>query len=138
MRINDWSSDVCSSDLRSTAEVFAPDMPDPAYTLPELAQHGYTPAPGEPVVGSDEGATVFNFEGADGPEQWIGYRNFYVITRSNHSPMYAMAVHQLAQAIRAGDRAAGARNRSEEHTSELQSLMRLSYAVFCLTQTNNA
>ena len=87
---------------RSTNEVFAPDMPDPAYTLAELAQHGYAPAPGEPVVGSDEGATVFNFEGADGPEAWIGYRNFYVITRYNHSPMYAMAVHQLAQAIRAG------------------------------------
>jgi membrane-bound lytic murein transglycosylase B len=30
------------------------------------------------------------------------YRNFYVITRYNHSPMYSMAVHQLAQAIRAG------------------------------------
>src|SRR5690606_17669934 len=87
---------------RSTAEVFAPDMPDPACTLEELAQRGYTPAAGEPVVGAREGATVFNFEGADGPEQWIGYRNFYVITRYNHSPMYAMAVHQLAQAIRAG------------------------------------
>ena len=92
---------------RSTAEVFAPDMPDPAYTLEELAQRGYTPAAGEPVVGAGEGATVFNFEGADGPEQWIGYRNFYVITRYNHSPMYAMAVHQLAQAIRAGAGAAG-------------------------------
>ena len=92
---------------RSTGEVFAPDMPDPAYTLEELAQRGYTPAAGEPVVGAGEGATVFNFEGADGPEQWIGYRNFYVITRYNHSPMYAMAVHQLAQAIRAGAGAAG-------------------------------
>ncbi|MDQ2701491.1 MAG: lytic murein transglycosylase B [Pseudomonadota bacterium] len=99
---------------RSTAEVFAPDMPDPAYTLAELAQHGYTPAPGEPVVGSDEGATVFNFEGDDGPEQWIGYRNFYVITRYNHSPMYAMAVHQLAQAIHAGHSGAGGDTNASE------------------------
>src|SRR3546814_1379227 len=32
---------------------------------------------------------------------------------------------------------AGARERSEEHTSELQSLMRISYAVFCLKKKNN-
>src|SRR3546814_10326218 len=31
----------------------------------------------------------------------------------------------------------GARGRSEEHTSELQSLMRISYAVFCLNKKNN-
>src|SRR5690606_7213209 len=47
-------------------------------------------------------ATLVGFDGADGREYWIGYRNFYVITRYNHSPMYAMAVHQLAQAIRDG------------------------------------
>src|SRR3546814_4928315 len=33
--------------------------------------------------------------------------------------------------------AAGSRCRSEEHTSELQSLMRISYAVFCLKKQNN-
>src|SRR3546814_2698143 len=36
--------------------------------------------------------------------------------------------------IVAEDRSPGATNRSEEHTSELQSLMRISYAVFCLTK----
>src|SRR3546814_5505461 len=36
-----------------------------------------------------------------------------------------------------GDKASGNRQRSEEHTSELQSLMRISYAVFCLKKKKN-
>jgi len=80
-----------------------PDSPKPRWTLAELAALGYTPRAGEPVP-ADAGAraTLVTFDGADGREYWIGYRNFYVITRYNHSPMYAMAVNQLAQAIRAG------------------------------------
>src|SRR3546814_1660575 len=42
-----------------------------------------------------------------------------------------------ARRRRAGADGRGARRRSEEHTSELQSLMRLSYAVFCLKKKNN-
>ena len=54
-----------------------------------------------------EGATLLSMEGAAGPEYWLGYRNFFVITRYNRSPMYALAVHQLAQEIRAGSGGAG-------------------------------
>src|SRR3546814_5226703 len=42
-----------------------------------------------------------------------------------------------ADAAAAVDRIIGANPRSEEHTSELQSLMRISYAVFCLKKKNN-
>src|SRR3546814_10626089 len=45
------------------------------------------------------------------------------------------AVHFAAHAVAAGDGAPHAR--SEEHTSELQSLMRISYAVFCLKKKKN-
>ncbi len=44
-------------------------------------------------------ATLLKLDGAEGDEYWLALNNFYVITRYNHSPMYAMAVYQLSQAI---------------------------------------
>jgi membrane-bound lytic murein transglycosylase B len=50
-------------------------------------------------------ALFIELEGRDGPEYWVGFQNFYAITRYNRSVMYALAVHQLSQAIADGVRA---------------------------------
>lgn len=44
-------------------------------------------------------ATLITLEGENGTEYWFGLKNFYVITRYNHSALYAMAVYQLSQAL---------------------------------------
>lgn len=44
--------------------------------------------------------SVMLLKGAKGEEAWVGYKNFYAITRYNHSRLYAMAVFQLANALR--------------------------------------
>src|SRR6056297_1358393 len=46
-------------------------------------------------------ATLVELEQVDGKEYWVGLNNFYVITRYNRSPLYAMAVTQLSEAIAA-------------------------------------
>ncbi len=45
----------------------------------------------------DMPVTAFRLEGENGPEYWMGLKNFYAITRYNRSVMYAMAVHQLSE-----------------------------------------
>ena len=44
-------------------------------------------------------AKLLAFEQEQGSDLWLALDNFYVITRYNHSPLYAMAVYQLSQAI---------------------------------------
>ena len=45
-------------------------------------------------------ATLLTLEGVNGPEHWIGYQNFYVITRYNWSSYYAMAVIELGREVK--------------------------------------
>ncbi|MGR8931263.1 MAG: lytic murein transglycosylase B [Gammaproteobacteria bacterium] len=47
-----------------------------------------------------ENGKLLSYQLIDGEELWLGLHNFYVITRYNRSPLYAMAVYQLSQAIR--------------------------------------
>ncbi|RCS28826.1 lytic murein transglycosylase B [Rhodanobacter denitrificans] len=79
----------------------------PQWPLEQLEAWGYAPLQ---RLSPGEAASLQTLEGPNGPEYWFTFRNFYVITRYNRSPLYAMAVDQLAQAIAAGaDRAGAAR-----------------------------
>jgi membrane-bound lytic murein transglycosylase B len=51
------------------------------------------------MKGNESAAQLLTLEGDDGNEHWIGFHNFFVITRYNRSVMYALAVHQLGQEI---------------------------------------
>src|SRR3546814_7055910 len=112
MRISDWSSDVCSSDLFAKENeggdvlILYGDVPFvPAATMRAMIDR---------LNASDAPAVVvLAFEPADA--QQYGR----VITEGDR--VVKMVEHKDATP-----------ERSEEHTSELQSLMRISYAVFCL------
>jgi len=45
-------------------------------------------------------ATLLHLKGKKGDEYWLGLNNFYVITRYNHSVLYAMAVFQLSEKLK--------------------------------------
>ncbi|MGB5605378.1 MAG: lytic murein transglycosylase B [Gammaproteobacteria bacterium] len=69
----------------------------PNTLLPVMRANGITAALPLP---DDTLASLFMLEQQDGPEYWLGLKNFYVITRYNHSPLYAMAAYQLSEEIR--------------------------------------
>ena len=66
----------------------------PHTSIAGLASEGVFPKTG---IDDDLKATVITLKGKRGTEYWLGLDNFYVITRYNHSAMYAMAVYQLSQ-----------------------------------------
>src|SRR3546814_4468797 len=107
MRISDWSSDVCSSDLAIIAEQPVCLMDEPLSNL-------------DAQLRQEMRAEIRTLQ------QSLGMTMVYV-------------THDQAQAMSMADRVILMRQgrieqdgRSEEHTSELQSLMRNSTAVFCL------
>src|SRR3546814_2875067 len=99
MRISDWSSDVCSSDLVKPVSASAIRLPTDGAKAPTDVERILL------------GKTFSGDSGATPPR-----------------PQTSQGASEPAPAT-GGTAAPG---RSEEHTSELQSLMRISYAVFCL------
>ena len=69
----------------------------PHTTVAALRRSGVSPA--QPVV-EDALVCVFGAESETGMRYWLGFNNFYVITRYNRSVNYALAVHELAQELR--------------------------------------
>src|SRR3546814_1169970 len=116
MRISDWSSDVCSSDLLSAAPYLQEKLGGEMAIGREIVTV-------QGVFGKvfNEG-TEFERDGSqfdrlldDGDELMIGEVPLIALHVPGHTPA------DMAYIVR-----------SEEHTSELQSLMRISYVVFCL------
>ncbi len=68
----------------------------PEKTVAELAASGFTPIE---AVSPDTPAAVTRLREEAGDSYWMTYKNFYVITRYNRSPLYAMAVYDLSQAV---------------------------------------
>src|SRR3546814_6329559 len=120
MRISDWSSDVCSSDLGDLAQARCVHRGIPVIELPADA--------GIELVARDV-VTAVDREHVD--QRRIGGIPAFVRVHPGVVGAEAERAGTGFQAVvGAGIQAA----RSEEHTSELQSLMRISYAVFCLNK----
>src|SRR3546814_7315385 len=120
MRISDWSSDVCSSDLVHTHEL---------ETQVERAQCAEGAMLALEEMREVAAALYLNEFGSS----WKPVSS----SRFNHSAMLTSALVEGRDFLRAraeAKRRAAVPERSEEHTSELQSLMRISYAVFCLNK----
>ena len=68
------------------------------HTVADLAAGGFNAAAADPAAM----ATVTGLEEKSGEEYWLTFKNFYVITRYNRSPLYAMAVYELSEEILKG------------------------------------
>jgi membrane-bound lytic murein transglycosylase B len=84
----------------SAAETFRAGKLSTRYRLSELESLGVTAA-SDPLVERDTTRAIpLTLKNPSGSEYWLGFENFYVITRYNQSVYYAMAVHQLSEEIR--------------------------------------
>ena len=69
----------------------------PEHSVADFRRLGLVP---DQTYPADLPAIALKLEGIQGPEYWLGLNNFYVITRYNHSPLYALSVYQLSEALR--------------------------------------
>src|SRR3546814_3521748 len=122
MRISDWSSDVCSSDLHNYPADVEPGLDETAFYDPL----NFTYPAGVHICEVEIDPATGITEVVD----WVAVDDFGKVI----NPMVVEGqVHGgIAQGV-----GQAMLERSEEHTSELQSLMRISYAVFCLKKNKN-
>lgn len=71
----------------------------PAVSADTVKKLGFMSPTLEPGTATNHLLSVMVLKGAEAEEVWVGYRNFYAITRYNHSRLYAMAVYQLANEL---------------------------------------
>src|SRR3546814_3215980 len=114
MRISDWSSDVCSSDLWRLRVVRMPRRPP---------HRGASHQPGEQAVYGAQQQLL---------EQQLADRIILHVAERQTTQGNRQCLTAGVAALPGKNRQECRQHRSEEHTSELQSLMRISYAVFCL------
>lgn len=69
----------------------------PHLSQQELRAHGVSLPKGLPAGMK---GSLIELQGKNGPEQWVVWPNFYVISRYNHSALYSMSVFQLSQQLR--------------------------------------
>src|SRR3546814_1198923 len=120
MRISDWSSDVCSSELQPPCVA--------------RALHHVTPGKATDRYAAPRGVAVFDGRDIEVMARDMG--DFAGAIEIADLRIGADEAPQLAALVIKFVRGGNERHdRSEEHTSELQSLMRISYAVFCLEKT---
>src|SRR3546814_5149327 len=112
MRISDWSSDVCSSDLRDQID-------HELRLIDQLAYAPYFLTVNSIVAESRRRGILCQGRGSAANSCVCYLLGITSIDPIKHELLFERFV-------------SGERKRSEEHTSELQSLMRISYAVFCL------
>src|SRR3546814_2212657 len=115
MRISDWSSDVCSSDLLSTAF-----MRDEIRLPSEYERSAASRQPGPESATRRCACASFDACPASVRMAVCRARDGYAPPASGNAAPCAVAVVEPE-------------SRSEEHTSELKSIMRIPYADFCLT-----
>src|SRR3546814_6719782 len=119
MRISDWSSDVCSSYLWADSALLTSRAAAPCLFHEELLAHIPTRGAGRPCRAALRRLFPDSAGGADHPRHPVQ-------RRGGAGDRHGLLDHLQR---RRGPR-------SEEQTSELQSLMRNSYAVFCLKKKN--
>src|SRR3546814_9754598 len=135
MRISDWSSDVCSSDLSHT-----PLPAFPASTRDALdPSHLATLFCGAEQAGSTLARELLIASAFAAPASEAGPIPLFADLTTSPFPLstrdtQARRYFSQGLLLTYGFNHAGAVRRSDEHTSELQSLISISYAVFCLKQ----